>query len=271
MVTSFRRLGKFVAVTLLAAGAFGTIAYASHSWGPYHWARASNPFTLKLGDNVSTTWDGHLATASTDWSASSALDTTIVAGASKGNCRPTNGRVEVCSKAYGANGWLGLAQIWVSGSHITQGVAKMNDTYFNLAPYNTPAWRQYVMCQEVGHTFGLDHQDVNFSNANLGTCMDYTNDPDGTLYSQLDNEHPNVHDYDQLGIIYEHLDGFSTILSSVFSRKSSASASAGDDIDTSNPSEWGKVIRKSSDGKSALHERDLGKGNKVFTFVIWAD
>jgi hypothetical protein len=40
------------------------------------------------------------------------------------------------------------------------------------------------MCQEVGHTFGLDHQDENFNNTNLGTCMDYTNDPST-------NQHPN--------------------------------------------------------------------------------
>jgi hypothetical protein len=47
-----------------------------------------------------------------------------------------------------------------------------------------------VSCQEVGHTLGLDHQDENFNNANLGTCMDYKN-------NQSTNQHPNKHDYDQ--------------------------------------------------------------------------
>lgn len=267
---SFRRsgLGIFIAMAvLLSAGAFATIAYAIHSWGGYHWSRTANPFNLKLGDNVSTVWDGHLATSSTDWSVSSVLDTAIVAGESKGSCRPTNGRVEVCNKTYGNNGWLGIASIWISGSHITQGTVKLNDTYFNTTKYNTLAWRQFVMCQEVGHTFGLDHQDEIFNNTNLGTCMDYTDDPSGLLKNQLSNEHLNTHDYDQLGIIYGHLDALTTN----FSKKSLAPASVGDDIDTSNPSEWGKVIRKSSDGRSSLHERDLGKGNKVFTFVIWAN
>ena len=50
-----------------------------------------------------------------------------------------------------------------------------------------------VMCQEVGHDFGLDHQDENFNNPNLGTCMDYTNDPST-------NQHPNAHDYEELDI-----------------------------------------------------------------------
>ena len=68
---------------------------------------------------------------------------------------------------------------------------KLNDTYFNTSTYNTEAWRNLVSCQEVGHTFGLDHQDENFNNPNLGTCMDYTNDPSS-------NQHPNQHDYDHL-------------------------------------------------------------------------
>lgn len=272
--TSLSRTKKILASSLIlvSLGTFASVAYANHSWGNYHWARTANPFSLKLGDNVSSVWDTHLTAASTDWSVSSILDISVVSGLTNPRrCRATNGRVEVCDSEYGNNGWLGLAQIWVSGSHITKGVAKMNDTYFNSAPYNTPAWRQYVICQEVGHAFGLDHQDVNFNNTNLGTCMDYTNDPDGTLNSQLDNERPNQHDYDELGIIYEHLDSVTTALSSVFSKKSPAPAAVGDDIDTSNPREWGEMIQKSKDRRSAIHERDLGKGQKIFTFVIWAN
>lgn len=264
------------AAALASAGIYASIAYANHSWGGYHWARTANPFTLKLGDNVTSAWDTYLGTTSGDWSASSVLDTAIVAGntsAAKGkntpkNCVPTSGRVEVCNAKYGQNGWLGVASIWVNGSHIAQGTVKVNDTYFTTAKYNTPKWKNLVMCQEVGHTFGLDHQDEIFDNPNLGTCMDYTNDPDGTLHGWLDNQHPNVHDYDQLGIIYEHLDAF---LSAFSKTSSSAAVDVDNDINTSNPKDWGKVVRKSSDGRSSLHERDLGKGNKLFTFVIWAN
>lgn len=263
----FPRLSKFLVVAVVVASSIGAVAYATHAWGNYHWARTLNPFSLKLGDNVSSAWDGHLLTASGDWSVSSVLDTSIVAGQSKGNCRPTNGRVEVCNKTYGANGWLGLAQIWVSGNHITQGVAKVNDTYFNTATYNTPAWRQFVLCQEVGHTFGLSHQDENFSNLNLGTCMDYTNDPSGTLSNQLNNKHPNTHDYDQLDLIYSHLDSVTTVGQSLASGKSRANV----DVDLDGPADWGKVVKRSAKGHASLYERDLGKGDKVFTFVIWAE
>ncbi len=258
---TFRWHSYLVVATALAVVASTGVAYATHSWGPYHWARTSNPFTLKLGDNVSIAWDAYLAEASSDWSVSSVLDTTVVGGLAGKNCRPTSGRIEVCSKKYGANGWLGLAQIWVDGSsHITQALAKMNDTYFTTATYNTPAWRRLVMCQEIAHGFGLDHQDENFSNPNLGTCMDYTSDPDGPP----SNEHPNAHDYDQLETIYAHLDSTTTV-------KAGLPGGGRQDVDLSEPPAWGKVLRKDGKGRPSLHERDLGNGHKVFTFVLWAE
>lgn len=244
---------------LLSAGAFATVTYANHSWGSYHWARTADIFTLKLGDNVSSAWDGYLTTASTDWNVSSVLDTTIVSSGSNRNCRPVNGRVEVCNNKYGNNGWLGIAQIWVSGSHITQGTVKLNDTYFNKPAYNTPAWRRLVMCQEIGHTFGLDHQDEAFNNVNLGTCMDYTSNPSGPL----SNEHPNAHDYEQLGLIYSHLDGASTISQKVSSEQ--------DRNEIEGVTGRDRVSRVDDRGRPAVYERELGRGEKIFTFVIWAE
>src|SRR5215203_4601992 len=176
------------ATMLVAVMLFPTGAGANHSWGGYHWARTGNPFTVKLGDNVTSVWDGHLAISSADWTASNVLNTTVVPGSGTAprKCSPTSGRVEICNTTYGRNGWLGIASVWTNGDHIVQGTVKMNDTYYNTAQYNTPAWRNLVMCQEIGHTFGLAHQDENFSNANLNTCMDYTNLPES-------NQHPNTH------------------------------------------------------------------------------
>ncbi len=243
-----------LAVLMLIA--FPSAGSASHAWGNYHWARTSNPFTLKLGDNLSSAWKSHLSTTSSDWSKSSVLDTSIVpGGTSARRCRPTSGRIEVCNAAYGSTGWLGVAQIWASGSHITQGTAKMNDTYFNTTTYNTSAWRNLVMCQEVGHTFGLDHQDENFNNQPLGTCMDYSNDPGP-------NQHPNQHDYDQLEAIYRHLDNSTTVAA-----MPADVASA----ELNTPAEWGQIVRETHDGRTVLYERDFGNGQKIFTFVFWAE
>ncbi|HCB35587.1 MAG: hypothetical protein A2W52_02315 [Candidatus Taylorbacteria bacterium RIFCSPHIGHO2_02_49_25] len=258
---------------LLVAVGFGTAVNAIHSWGPYHWARTANPFTLKLGDNVPLAWDTYLTTASSDWSLSSVLDTSVVAGGTRPKtCRPTAGRVEVCAAKYGNNGWLGLAQIWITGGeHITKGAVKLNDTYFSKPAYNTSAWKSLVMCQEVGHTFGLDHQDENFSNPNLGTCMDYTSDPDGPP----SNEHPNAHDFEQLELIYAHLDSITTVSATAPSKKNGRNQSFNFELpDTTDPDElreWGRVVRRDARNRASLYERDLGRGEKVLTHVLWAE
>ncbi len=243
--------------------------HANHSWGAYHWARTSNPFTLKLGNNLTPQWSTYLATTSTDWSASTVLHTTIVPGLTNPkNCRATSGRVEVCNNKYGNNGWLGIAQIWTNGNHITQGVTKLNDTYFNTQKYNIPAWKNLVMCQEVGHTFGLDHQDEAFDNPNLGTCMDYTDDPSGLIKSQANNQHPNAHDYEQLVSMYTHLDTFTTVQSAQALPLGQSISQSVQDMHLDSRSDWGHIIKDS--GRTALFERDLGNGNKVFTFTVWA-
>lgn len=258
------RLATIAGLALVVAAATLT---ASNSWGSYHWARTSNPFTLKVGDNVDINWDTYLDEAITDWSNSSVLNLTeVTGGANPKNCRPTAGRIEVCNSRYGNNGWLGIAQIWVRGTHITQATTKVNDTYFNTATYNTPAWRRLVMCQEIGHDFGLDHQDATFDNANLGTCMDYTNDPDGgpggASNSDPSNEHPNQHDYQQLETMYSHLDSTTTV------GQSAGHGAAASQIDRG---QFGQLIRSTNGGRTELYVLDLGNGQRVFTHVIWAD
>jgi hypothetical protein len=265
MGPAFRRqIVMFALIIALVMAALPAPASAGHSWGSYHWGRTGNPFTIMLGSNLSGDWPVHLSTASTDWTNwSDVLDTTIVGGGTNPKrCSPTSGRVEVCNAAYGRTGWLGLASIWASGDHITQGRAKMNDTYFNMSAYNTPAWRLFVMCQEVGHTFGLGHTDETHTNANQGTCMDYTNDPDGGAggASETDpnNLYPNQHDYDQLSTIYGHTDSTTT----VGTASGQTAGQSGVEIPDPVGAEQGGV---------SVFVTELGGNNRVITFVIWAD
>lgn len=245
-----------IALVLLFANA-APIA-ADHSWGGYHWARTSNPFTVRLGDNLTTSqWKTDLGIASADWSKSTVLDTSVVTGGSRGNCRPTAGRVEVCNRSYGNNGWLGLAQIWITdGTHITQGAVKLNDTYFNTSTYNNPNERQHVVCQEVGHTFGLDHQST--SGASLNTCMDYFSNTGANAGSTLSTQ-PNAHDYEELAIIYQHLDSFTTAGAAVATAPG-ASGSAADD----------GTPGGAAPSRGSWYVEDQGGGRYLVTHVYWA-
>lgn len=241
-------------VALAATAGLAAPASATHSWGGYHWARTANPFTLQVGDNVSSTWDGYLDTSISQWSQSSVLDLRKATGSTTPKqCRATAGRVEVCNASYGRNGWLGLASISLTGgTHITQGTVKLNDTYFAMAQYNNPAERAHVMCQEIGHTFGLGH--TSEDGTSQQTCMDYSQDPNSTA--------PNAHDYAMLDSIYAHLDTTTTVgLSSASTASSVGNAR----------SSWGREVHTSADGKHSTFVRDFANGDVVVTEVTWAN
>ncbi len=223
--------------------------------------------TLSLGDNVSGDWDTHLADAKNDWNeqGQSLVLANVIAqrGIDPTTCSPAVGNVEICNSTYGSTGWLGIAGIWVAkGKHITRGYVKVNDTYLTNGNYTTSAWRQMVLCQEIGHVFGLGHQDENFGNQNLNTCMDYTSNPES-------NQHPNQHDYDLLATKYEHLDGSGGgggKNNGKGGNNGKRGEAPGQDV-----RQWGKAISTDGKGRPDLFELELGNGNKVFTHVLWAD
>ena len=252
-------------LTILVAGAalsavLASPASATHSWGGYHWARTSNPFTLKVGDNLSTAdWKLRLGTANSDWSASTVMKLSSVAGSSNKRCSMTAGTVQVCNRTYGNNGWLGLATINISaGTHITQGSSKMNDTYFNSATYNNPNEKLHVMCQEVGHTFGLDHPSTDGSSQN--TCMDYFSNTGANAGSTL-STHPNQHDYDELGLIYAHPDASTTLASS-------ATPSAGM---SGRPDAKPYRTKRTDHGNHSKIVERFADGSARITDVLWTD
>jgi hypothetical protein len=99
-----------------------------------------------------------------------------------------------------------------------------------------------VTCQEVGHTFGLDHQSTD-PNVDDHTCMDYYKAPDNS------NTHPNRYDYQTLVDDYAHVDSTTTL--------SSTSTSSGP-----------HALRRVRDD---LWVEDLGGSNRRFVWVFWVD
>ena len=251
-------------LTILAAGAalsavVATPASASHSWNGYHWARTANPFTLKVGNNVSAVWTTEFATSNTDWTKSDVMDLASVPGTANKRCSMTAGTVQVCNGKYGNTGWLGLATINISGgTHITQGSAKLNDTYFSSATYNNPNEKLHVMCQEVGHTFGLGHTSENGTSQN--TCMDYFSNTGPNATSTLSTR-PNQHDYDQLASVYAALDSSTTLASS-------ATPSAGM---AGRPDARPYRTERTDRGKHTEIREHFADGSTRIIDVVWVD
>jgi hypothetical protein len=266
------RISKIKTILVFGAvcGLAPSIAYADHSWGGYHWARTTANFTLKLGDNLTTDdWKSRLSKASTDWntSTSTPILTAIVTGQATKRSSTVAGTTQVLNGNYGKNGWLGLASINITGGvHITKGSAKMNDSYFSLATYNTPSERQHVMCQEIAHTFGLDHQSENGDS--LDTCMDYFSNT-GANAGITDSTTPNAHDFEELGLIYSHVDTANTYSSSTNTAAAAPNlASSGVDI-TNDPDSWGQLVSQSANGRSSVYERNNSDGSQTLTHVYW--
>jgi hypothetical protein len=257
-------------------------SWADHSWGNYKWDDTDGTLDLVLADNLTQThWSSALGVATHDWnvwswdnggSSGDVLNSVLslnIANGSNVICDPVSGNVQVCNDSYGNNGWLGIAQIWTTrgkNKRIVAGVAKMNDSYFSQSPYNTSPWRQLVMCQEVAHTFGMGHQDENFSNVNLGSCMDYTSDPDGSIRGEANNEHPNYHDYELLTELYGNSDeGSSGGGGSTTCNPRSPKCNQG--VVLENPADWGRLV--SGHGPKEVYERVISNGLKVVTHVTW--
>lgn len=270
---TFRSLFVVAALLIVAA----VPAFAGHGWSTYHWSLscATCPKAITVIDTTTQTayanWPDHLAksvfgdpnnpnTANRGgWNDSAVLNLTVNrTGTGERKCSAVAGQVKVCNATYGKNGWLGLAQIWLSGGHISQGTSKMNDTYFNGTSYPITEQR-HVMCQEIGHDFGLGHTSEDGTSQN--TCMDYYGNKSN---SDWQSTGPNTHDFEQLET--QHHWGVSANGSnaSIFSNyiPRSLSVPPMGDVELNEPWQWGTPVEFDSKGRAVTFLLKLGPNHE---------
>jgi len=172
---------------------------------------SGEPLRLKIANALTSDWDEYFTVAIEDWEGAARVDGDADVLSLQTErleadpaCTPIEGAMKVCNNDYGATGWEGINECLIMGDFIISSVAKMNEYYLHpdkfmgLLQGSTATIqdkRRYTMCHEIGHGFGLSHQDENFINADLNTCMDYSSRPQNNL-------RPNPADYQALNRLY---------------------------------------------------------------------
>ncbi len=158
-----------------------SVALASHAWSVYHWR--SDNLSPSVTDRTKGTFY-NVDAAAQEWAAS---PSPIAPGLISKN----NGNIKVSEAT--SNFWLGLARVFLDeDGHITKGEVKLNTMILSRPEYGPDA-ADHVLCQELGHILGLDHQPDSDSCMNGADLGDYTS--------------PNAHDFNTLLDIYADHDG----------------------------------------------------------------
>lgn len=180
--------GRVLSVLLMFALGLttgGGYLFAVHPWNCYHWPKTNINYDGPKKDKGGKA-PARSAEYEQAYNEAVALWNTTVINLSG----PGGSDLDLLYKSYGFNGWLGLAQIFISGCHITDSLAKLNASYLDNSSTYSYDDICHVACQEVGHTFGLEH-----NRGSNTTCMN-----DTVLIGCVINQH----DKDQLASIYAH-------------------------------------------------------------------
>ena len=174
---------------------------------------SDNP-SLTLVNHTTDFWPGVVATVEGVWDNGSApADDVLTLSLGNVAAHPTSGdvcsstwvptesdfgpNIHVCNRDYENTGWVGLSITWflTATGEIVVAQTLLNDFFLQD---EDSIWfgddaRQLAVCQEIGHGFGLDHQ----NGRNKQTCMN-------RIFGVTDEDFiaPNQHDFDQLAEIY---------------------------------------------------------------------
>jgi len=133
--------------------------------------------TLIVLDALEGKWRRYFDKAIHEWDSGypDALNLIVKRVGRDTNCTEEKGKLKVCNGDYGETKWRGLNEVVLQRDYIISSVAKLNEYYLEAADEDQ---RQYTICHEIGHGFGLPHTDEIFHNEDLGNCMDYTSRPE---------------------------------------------------------------------------------------------
>jgi len=112
----------------------------------------------------------------------------------------------------------------------------------------------------MGHGFGLPHRDENPNNANLGSCLDYTNRHEG-------NQHPDEEDYQNLENLYGRIDAIDGVYGGK-GGKGGKRKLAVTKTEVVHP-QYGRLLQTHGNNRGASYERSHNNGGTIVTNVLW--
>ena len=169
--------------------------------GTAAWDNEGEGLKLTVVNNLNSQWHDIFYQSVAQWDDGSPDSMTLVIeeGQPDTECAPVDGILKVCDGDYGETDWKGINTVLIDDRNvILASAARMNE--FFLPETSDVSEREYTMCHEIGHGFGLDHTDENFYNLNRGDCMDYTTFPES-------NKHPGEFNFEILHGLYGSVGG----------------------------------------------------------------
>lgn len=231
------------------------------------WPNKGKGLEMTVINALDTLWNDYFYKAVSEWDngTPNALNLQTQLGTPESVCTPVDGYIKVCNGNYGATNWRGINKVLLENGDIYASAARMNEFYFSGTDLYQ---RQYTMCHEMGHGFGLPHSDENFYNKDLGNCMDYTMHPEV-------NMQPDKSNFQFLANLYGTFDGSwvptnqSAVQSSAAVPPTNATAgNGGPNGGGDGPGGGGPGNRKLSESRTSLQRRRMiGLSRELDSFL----
>ncbi len=133
------------------------LVLANNQWYCWHWASPNVSVNTAASDSY---WKGIISSEFSQWDSGTCMQFT------------TGSQITGDAGFYGSTGWLGLARLLdydASTCEIFRAESLANQSYLDGSSYDETDDR-HVVCQEHGHTIGLDHR----KGPRNQTCMNDT-------------------------------------------------------------------------------------------------